>query len=92
MSLGLGVAWAWIAGQEWFRKVVVLLGLVLAALLALAGVRRQGERAGRLVEREVHRAEARKTEKRVEQVKKKMEDVPRPGRSDAAGRLRKGDF
>lgn len=82
----------WLTGQEWFRKVVVVLGLLVAVLLALAGFRRKAEQTGRLIEREVHRAEVEKVNRRVEEVRKQMEDVPRPSRPDVVGKLRDGKF
>lgn len=82
----------WLTGQEWFRKLVVILGLILGVLLAVAGIRRRGEETGKLIERETHRVEAEKTRKRVEAVQKKMDEVPRPSRSDVVAKLRDGKF
>jgi hypothetical protein len=84
--------WAALSASPIFRKIVVVLGLVLAVLLALAGVRRSAEKAGRLVEREAHRAEQVRKEKRVREVERQMDAVPRPTVGDAAERLRRGDF
>ena len=89
---GLSAAVAWLTGQEWFRKLVTILGLLLAVLLAIAGVRKQGEKAGRLIEREANRIEKIKVEKRVKEVEKAMEAVPRGDRSELAERLRGGEF
>lgn len=88
----MSAALVWLTGQEWFRKVIVVLGLLLGVLLALAGIRRKGEETGRLLEREAQRVEAERTRKRVERVEREMENVPRPSRSDITDRLRKGDF
>jgi len=82
----------WLMGQEWFRKIVVILGLLSAVLLALANFRRKAEQTGRLIEREAHRVEADKTRKRVEEVKKKIDAVPRPDSNDVRDRLRDGTF
>lgn len=82
----------WLTGQEWFRKLSVILGLLLAVLLALAGMRRKAVEQGKLIERETHRVEAEKTRARVEEVKKQMEAVPRPDRSDVVDKLRGGNF
>jgi hypothetical protein len=84
--------WAALSASPLFRKIVVVLGLVLAVLLALAGVRRSAEKAGRLVEREAHRAEAIKAERRVREVERQMDAVPRPTVDDAAKRLSDGTF
>lgn len=86
------VLFGWLAGQEWFRKVAVVLGLIAAVLFALAGFRRRAERTGRLIEREVHRAEVEKANRRVEEVKRTMEEVPRPSRPDVVDKLRGGKF
>lgn len=83
---------AWLTGQAWFRKVAVVLGLILAVLLALAGIRRSAEKTGRLIEREAHRVEKEKTRERVEEVKKQIDAVPRPSDSDVNDRLRDGTF
>lgn len=83
---------AWLTGQEWFRKAVVILGLLLAVLMALAGMRRKAEQTGRLIEREVHRVEVERTRKRVEEVKRNMDAVPRPSTSDVSNRMRDGTF
>lgn len=84
--------WATVSASPLFRKTVVILSLVAAVLLTLAGFRRKAERTGRLIEREVHRAEAEKTRQRVEEVKKRMEEVPRPDRTDVVDKLRGGNF
>ena len=76
---------AWLTGHPLFRKVALVLGLMLAVLLALAGFRRKAEAAGRLIERERNREEIRKAEKR-------MESVVRPDSSDLDRRLRDGTF
>lgn len=82
----------WLTGQKWFRKVVVVLSLLAAVLLALAGFRRKAEQTGRLIEREVHRVEVEKANRRVEEVKRTMEAVPRPDKPDVVGKLRSGKF
>lgn len=88
----IAALWTSISASPLFRNVVVIGGIVLAVLLALAGFRRKSEQTGRLVEREAHRAEAKKAEKRVEEIKKQMSDVARPDRTNVGDRLRNGDF
>jgi multisubunit Na+/H+ antiporter MnhE subunit len=78
-------ATAWLTGQEWFRKLVVVLGLVLAVLLALAGFRRRSEKAGRLIEREHAREEIKKAEVRMDKVERATVD-------ELDDRLRDGTF
>ena len=75
-----------------FRKAVVVGGIILAVLLALAGFRRKAEKAGRLIEREERRVEVAKANARVEEVRKKMDEVPRPSRPDVVDKLRSGKF
>lgn len=88
---GLGLITG-LLNQEWVRKLIVILGLLAAVLLALAGFRRKAEQTGRLIEREVHRVEVEKTRKRVEEVRRKIESVPRPDDSDVDSRLSGGTF
>lgn len=76
---------AWVTGQEWFRKAVVVLGLMFAVLLALAGMKRKAYREGRKVERENQRMEVKKAEDR-------MDAVIRPSFSDLDKRLQDGTF
>jgi hypothetical protein len=84
--------WSSISANPLFRKIVVVLGLVLAVLFALAGFRRSAEKAGRLAEREKVREEAKKTDERVKVVEKKMAEVPRPSTGGTVDRLRGGTF
>lgn len=79
------IALSWLTSQAWFRKVVVVLGLVVAVLFALAGMRRKAEQTGKLIEREHQREEIRKAEKR-------MDEVVRPSSSDVRRRVRDGTF
>ena len=88
----MSAIFAAIGASPLFRKAVVILGLVLAVLLALAGFRRSAERRGRLIERETNRVEREKANKRIEEVKRKMGDVPRPDDSTVRDRLSDGTF
>lgn len=88
----LTTLWATLSASPLFRKIVVVAGIMLAVLLAIAGIRRSGEKTGRLIEREANRVAGEKHEKRVEEVKKQIDAVARPDDSDVTNRLRKGNF
>jgi len=79
---------SWLLSLPWMRRLGLWAGAVVAAVAAIAAIRRSGERAGRLEERLNQQKEIADAERRMLDAAR---DRPRD-RDDLARRLRDGSF
>ncbi|TCT02357.1 hypothetical protein EDC22_1274 [Tepidamorphus gemmatus] len=79
---------SWLLSLPWVRRLGLWIGAVVAAVAAIAAIRRSGERAGRLEERLNQQKEIADAERRMLDASR---DRPRD-RDDLARRLRDGSF
>jgi hypothetical protein len=79
---------SWLFSLPWMRRLGLWVGAVVAAVAAIAAIRRSGERAGRLEERLNQQKEIADAERRMLDASR---DRPRD-RDDLARRMRDGSF
>ncbi len=79
---------SWLLSLPWLRRLGLWIGAVIAAVAAIAVIRRSGERAGRLEERLNQQKEIADAQRRMLDASR---DRPRD-HDDLARRMRDGSF